>query len=176
MITISSATSLSWRQPKAGRQLHELHAGTGIVAVLELSGSRGTAESAMGRWRLEQDVTRTVRIWDAASGELAADVSRASLLGQRRLFTASGDIYAWEPASLWRNRWRFRRKGQIVMEMRRGRGLVRASAEIDIPDATTPDRDLDLLAIAARFLTLLDDRNNGAAAGAAVAGSLPPVS
>src|SRR5689334_10427221 len=130
MNTIPMGTQLSWRQV-AGRT-HELSGPIGLHARVELALDGAVAESASGRWRLDRDVTGTIRIWNANTGELVASASRRSFLRYRRRVSIGSTAITWEPANMWHTKWRFRAGDELVMELRRSRGVVRAAAEIEL--------------------------------------------
>jgi hypothetical protein len=174
VLSITPNKPIQWTQPSARRPLHELRSEAGLLATLEFTGRHASGISARGNWRIERDVTRTIRVWNAVSGDLHGELSKGGWTGRRVFATTSGRIYVWEPANLWRTAWRFKADSGAALEFRRGRGVLRASGSVFVPDSAGSDSDMDLLAILARYLVLLDDNDNGVAAAAAVVGSMPP--
>jgi hypothetical protein len=169
---ITPGSTLRWTQPSARNSSHELRAGEDLAATLELRGSRASAASSSGSWTIERDVTRTIRVWNVATRELVGELGKGSWSGRRTFLTADGDLLIWEPANLLHTAWRFRAEAGTALEFRRGRGVIRADGMVDVGQAVTSTVVLELLAILARYLVLISDRDNAAAS---IAGSIPTV-
>jgi hypothetical protein len=165
---------LRWVPVPTHRGTHELLAGDRRLAALELVGTRGIARSGLGRWQLERDITRTVRVWDIADGTPIAELTRATWTCRRRLIFSDGSTVHWEPTSFWRSGWRFRDADGWVVESRRARGGPRSAADLWVAETRRPPAQLTVMAVLCRYLTLVTEADDAATASAAVIGSLPP--
>ena len=106
-----------WLSTERDPTVLELRSPTGIVARLAFDGDRVIAEAAAASWLLEQDVTRTIRVWDLVTSSLAAEVDAPSWTGHRGLTTSSGKRFAWSRVMPWRRRWRIRSSGRPVLDV-----------------------------------------------------------
>ncbi len=155
-----------WSQ---GHGRHELRAGGDILATLDLTGVRAKAATPVGTWRIERDMTRTIRVWDTTTTELVAEVSKSTWAGRRNVEFADGRSVTWEPANIWRTQWCFRtsnRKTQLVFA-RRG-DPIPGNHEGDDADRA----QVALLTVLARYLSIVSANDDGVAAAAAVVGSV----
>jgi hypothetical protein len=172
MEPVRPRSTYRWRRSPTGSSIDELRSETGIVATLELSGSRARAEIGEDRYRFERDVTRTVRVWDERTGQLIGESGRSSWAGRRSVRMASGQAFVWEPAGFLRTRWRFRVDSDPAIDFRLGNGVYRSEAVVTVGDQGQSVTDLGLLATLGRYLWRLDDRDDAAAGVAAAVGTI----
>lgn len=168
--SLANVSEAEWAQLGAGSAVYELIADGGPVARLELHGTKASGETARGVWRLERDVTRTLRVWDQEDASLVGEFESSSWSGRGTFRHISGRSYPWEPGNVWRSVYRFRGPDGPVVELGSSRGLLRRRTALRVIIGDSPE--LDLLVLAGQYLLVVSAVDDGIAAGAAVAGSI----
>ncbi len=167
-ISLQSVTKLAWSRAAAGYELR----GDGVtVAQITIDGARANATSASASWLIVRDITRTIRIWNAASGDLVGEVSKSGWTGHQTVTLSNGHVYSWEPTNAWRSQWCFRcDSGSMVLRVYRGGNPI-AVGGLDRLAGGVASAEIELLAIVARYLLVVSANDDGIAAAAAVIGS-----
>lgn len=162
---------LGWHEAIPGASVHVLRDDHDVFARLEFSGATADGATAAGTWIITRG--RDCRITVQTQSGLVLGATRQSQWTGRATFAlTSGSLYYWRPANLLRTRWAFHSRSNgsdaVGIEPARGTNNSLAGVEVGI-GAGGPD--LDVLVLLARYLTVVNARDNGIAAAAAVVGS-----
>jgi hypothetical protein len=169
MRTVSEAVDgLRWSQPSCLRAEYLLTSAGALVASLTMRGWFGTlatAESGDGSWTFER-----LGFWQKRATIRAAG-SETSIAGFRNTTWPAGGILEFQDGSrfraavnFWHTRLEFRTEaGELLLRYRYG-GILRRSAEVEIPPEARRMPQLPVVVLFGWYLVIMLDRDAGAVA------------